>query len=795
MFRNLWFQLHWILGITAGVILAVVGVTGGLLSFEQDILRLINPGVMTVTPGQQARLSPDALRARIAEAAPERQINALSLVADANAAATVNFAGSGPTARRGETVYLDPYTGELLGTPRGREFFLDVMRLHRWLLAGDVGKQIVGASTVALIVLCLSGLYLRWPRHWRSLKTWLTFSFVRKGRGFLWDMHAVVGTWVLLLYLLMSVTGLYWSYEWYRNGLFALAGVERPAARGPGGPPAAAADQDNAALPSLDSAWQAFERQVADYSTARLQLPQRPGQPVTITYLDPRPAHERATNRIVIDTTDNTVVDHERYEDKPLGQRLMSSMLPLHSGSYFGKPGLILMMLASLGMPLFAITGWMLYLDRRSKKKTAKSLRRANEAATVALENHSEQPVLIAFASQSGTARNQAWMSAGILQAAGLPVVVRPLSSVGPDELGSFQRALFSLATFGAGEPPDNARGFMRRLNATKPVLSQLRYGLLSLGDSGYEHFCGFGRHIDKLLRSSGAQPWFEPVEVDDSDAESLTLWQQRLATVAGSSLPLQQEAPFDQWRLSSRTCLNPHSSALPCYHLELQALDGAATTWRAGDIAEIRIPTDAHPLVREYSIASVMEDGCIQLLVRQVRHANGEPGPGSAWLCSGLEVGAELELRIRKNSGFHGPQDDRPMILIGNGSGIAGLRAHLKERIQTGHTRNWLIFGERQAAHDFHYREDILAWLEDGMLQRLDLAFSRDQPKKVYVQHHLQAQAELLKDWLRQGAAIYVCGSVETMAPDVDRVLCTLLGDEAVEELYAQQRYQRDIY
>src|SRR5699024_8828901 len=151
-------------------------------------------------------------------------------------------------------------------------------------------------------------------------------------------------------------------------------------------------------------------------------------------------------------------------------------------------------------------------------------------------------------------------------------------------------------------------------------------------------------------------------------------------------------------------TCLNPKSSALPCYHLELQANDEVTTTWQAGDIAEIRIPTDTGPLVREYSIASTMEDGYIQLLVRQIKHGNGEPGPGSNWLCSQLEPGAELALRIRENKGFHGPNDGRPMILVGNGSGIAGLRAHMRERIQAGHTRNWLIFGERQAAHDFHY-------------------------------------------------------------------------------------------
>jgi len=365
MLRVFWFQLHWLIGITAGLVLAVVGFTGGMLSFEQPILRLLNPGIMTVQPAAAA-LSPDDLLARIHDAAPERQINSLSLSGQANHAAVVNFAGTGASARRGENVHVDPYTGELLGAPRGREFFLDVMRLHRWLLAGDVGKQIVGASTLALIVLSLSGLYLRWPRRLFNWRQWLTFSLARKGRALLWGMHSVIGTWVLLLYLLASFTGLYWSYEWYRSGLFSLAGVERPAQRSAG---AAGGGKPVATGPvSVGDGWRYFVETVEGYSLARVQLPRQAGQPISISYLDVRPAHERAFNQIKIQPDGSGALEHVRYVDKTAGEKLMGSIMPLHSGSFFGLPGLILMMLASLIMPLFAVTGWMLYLDRRRRK-------------------------------------------------------------------------------------------------------------------------------------------------------------------------------------------------------------------------------------------------------------------------------------------------------------------------------------------------------------------------------------------------------------------------------------------
>ncbi|MBU2323731.1 MAG: flavodoxin, partial [Gammaproteobacteria bacterium] len=138
---------------------------------------------------------------------------------------------------------------------------------------------------------------------------------------------------------------------------------------------------------------------------------------------------------------------------------------------------------------------------------------------------------------------------------------------------------------------------------------------------------------------------------------------------------------------------------------------------------------------------------------------------------------------------------DDRPLILIGNGTGLAGLRSLLRARVAAGQRRNWLLFGERSAAHDFYCRDELQGYLADGSLARLDLAFSRDQAERLYVQQRLRAAADELRSWLQAGAALYVCGSLQGMAAEVDGVLRELLGETALQALVEDGRYRRDVY
>ena len=677
-FRNAIFQLHWFLGITAGVVLALVGFTGAMLSFEDAILKQLNPGVMTVTPRGEP-LAPDALVARIRQQQPETALRSLTLSADPRDAATVGFAPPQNAAKgaRGESRQVDPYSGVLLAHPRGEGFFRTTMQLHRWLVADDIGKQIVGASTVILIFFCLSGLYLRWPRRWGSLRTWLALDWRQKGRNFLWHLHSIVGTWVLVAYLVMSLTGLWWSYEWYRDGLKAWAGES---------PPAQVRDSVAPADPSpeLDvaAAWHVFRQAAPAWSSVTLNWP-RDGEPVGFRYLDADPAHERARNELRLDPVTLAIAEHERYDTKPLRQRLVGGIFALHRGSYFGTAGVVVFMLASALMPLFAITGWMLYLDRRRKQRSARALGRVQPRLPAAAAS---EPILIAFASQTGTAERLAWQTAAALREAGCAVDVRPLGRLRPQQLADAGRALFVVSTFGEGEAPDSARGFARRLRVDLPPLSTLRYGVLALGDREYdESYCGFGRELDHWLHHAGAQPLFDRIEVDAGDAGALRHWQHHIGQFAGrTDLPDWNVPAYSRWRLTERTQLNPGSPGGPTFHLALAPAEPGELTWQAGDIAEVgprhdpasvaawlaragfdgtsEVDRDGAPealssalarahlpgieavcgqtpqsLVeslkplphREYSIASLPADGTLQLLVRQRRRPDGALGSG----------------------------------------------------------------------------------------------------------------------------------------------------------------------
>jgi sulfite reductase (NADPH) flavoprotein alpha-component len=167
----------------------------------------------------------------------------------------------------------------------------------------------------------------------------------------------------------------------------------------------------------------------------------------------------------------------------------------------------------------------------------------------------------------------------------------------------------------------------------------------------------------------------------------------------------------------------------------------------------------------------------------------------GSGWLTAGAKVGEDIALRVRANPNFHTPEGNGPLILIGNGTGIAGLRALLKGRIAAGQHRNWLIFGERNAAHDRFYGDELDRWRAQGQLERVDLVFSRDQAERRYVQHRVRECAEGLRRWVADGAAIYVCGSLQGMAPAVDAALSEVLGAETLEDLAISGRYRRDVY
>lgn len=213
----------------------------------------------------------------------------------------------------------------------------------------------------------------------------------------------------------------------------------------------------------------------------------------------------------------------------------------------------------------------------------------------------------------------------------------------------------------------------------------------------------------------------------------------------------------------------------------------------------------------RLYSISSspLAHAGEIHATVAVVRYRvrNMERGGVCSTLFADrVAVGDTLPIYIQPNKKFRLPGADVPMIMIGPGTGVAPFRAFLHERRALGCTgRNWLFFGERSAATDFLYRDELDCMVADRHLTRFDTAFSRDQERNIYVQDRMIEQAGGLWKWLQDGASIYVCGDATRMAKDVDAALHTIVEKEGnlnqdaakdyVQQLKEEHRYHRDVY
>ena len=897
MFKKTFFQIHWFLGITAGLILSIMGVTGAIYSYEQQITRWLNQDSYTVQVENKAKMTPAELYQHFQSTQPEMKINSITIAQAANESSTINYAKEG--ARRGANLMVNPYTAVTLPEVKGKEFFQFIQQLHRNLTVGPVGKQITGASTLMLIFFVLSGLYLRWPKK-HSFKQWFVIKPKLKGRNFLWDLHAVVGTWVVIFYLLLACTGLYWSYDWWRSGMFKVMGVEQPKpemqastsregqkqAQGENNNPQRQENreqrgersQDNTANSqqvrgqnterntdssksekkglkpeqiniALTQSWTGFNAKIGrDYSSATLSIPKKADGQMEISFVDAIPQHERARNKATFNYQTNQIEKLDLYEDKKLNEKIMSSMLPVHRGSFFGPIYQFIVMLAALAMPLFFVTGWMLYLKRRKQKKL--TLAAKGGIATQGITHNIDPnatPWLIAYATQTGVAEQLAWRTATSLQEAKQPTIVKAVQQLTVDDLMQNSQILFIASTYGTGEAPDLASVFEKKILSQKLDLSHLKFAVLALGSKEYPYsYCSFGHRIAAWLQDNGATALFETIEVNNSNNDDIQRW--NTALTASTQLDLQAmsiDKVYDQWKFIQRKLLNPNSLGESAYHIELQAHHDV--TWQAGDIAEIQpgnsqdridqflklqdisadtvVPSlqmtlaqalwnrdltvtlqafeDVEQLLtqlptlpsREYSIASIPEQHRLGLVVRQQRNAQGGLGLGSGWLTEHLSTKDTVALRIRSNESFHLITDDRPIICIGNGTGIAGLLSLLSARAHSRYTENWLIFGERQHQIDFFFKDTIQAWQNTAMLKRLDLAFSRDQEEKIYVHHKLRQNADELKQWIANGAVIYVCGSIQGMATDVDHVLNDILGSDLLDELRQQGRYRRDVY
>ena len=438
---------------------------------------------------------------------------------------------------------------------------------------------------------------------------------------------------------------------------------------------------------------------------------------------------------------------------------------------------------------------------------------------------------LIVYASQSGQAEQYAKHTAADLIHAHYSVGLVSIEDLSTEILLANSNILWIVSTYGEGDAPDTAQVFVERFLDARLQLNQHKYAVLALGDRRYVNFCSFGQRLDAWLKASGAHALFDMVQVDQMQQRDLDQFATALSNMTGiQAKQFSQQQTWHTLELKQRDLLNAGSQGTGLYHLQF-GLD-SSITWQSGDIALIQCMntpnqiaeflaihqldpllaeqltfknlrlTDASAIKaldiatwpelpqREYSIASIHNEAHLGLVVR-----HQVDGLGSTLLTQTLPLHSKLQVAIRRNPSFHLDTSDTPCIFIGNGSGIAGLLAHLKQRDCLGQSQNWLIYGERQCTFDAVFDEQLTTWKTQQHLQHLDRVYSRDNQQDRYVQDVIRRQADQFKAWLDQGAQIYLCGSLQGMAQGVDQVLLEILGQDALQQLKQEKRYLRDVY
>jgi sulfite reductase (NADPH) flavoprotein alpha-component len=332
---------------------------------------------------------------------------------------------------------------------------------------------------------------------------------------------------------------------------------------------------------------------------------------------------------------------------------------------------------------------------------------------------------------------------------------------------------------------------------------------------------------IHLALSFEAGAPAYEPGDSLDLFADNDPVYVDELLKIADLATDEKLRAEFiksrDVTTLSLKT-VETYAASTGHQYVKALLADGQAKEWIAGRqlidlIATFPIALDAEKLraltrplaPRAYSIASSRREvgDEAHLLVSAVRydsHGRARKGVASNYVAERLKRGQHVRVKLKPNRHFALPAPDKDIIMVGPGTGVAPFRAFVQERrATTASGRSWLFFGDRTFTHDFLYQLDWQDALKDGALTRMDVAFSRDTPEKIYVQHKLwQRRADLI-EWLDGGAYFYLCGDAKAMAKDVRAALVRAYADvksltpeaaeQAVVTLEREKRYLQDTY
>jgi sulfite reductase (NADPH) flavoprotein alpha-component len=733
-----WRAFHRWLGLTAGTLAVVLGVTGAILALDP----VQQAGQAPAAPGD---LPVAALVERVTRSVPGveevRRLPTGSIV-------VFSFAGDQPQAS-----YVDPANGQVLGPWQPSALPRWVKNPHRSLLLGDAGRW--GAAGIALTMglLCASALVLLLRRMggWRKLAARVRGTLSQR-------IHVVAGRVMLAILCLTSLTALTMSAS--TLGLMELDTRAEPEVLSVA---AGQPDMPGAQLVALQS--------IAVKALHRLTFPSAsdPEDTWKISTAQGQGWADRYSGQMLA------------WQDATLAQRVYDLAVVLHTGEA-AWPWAVVLGLAGASVLLFWLSGVVIWWQARRQAPSITG----NTPLTQA-------DVLIFVASEGGST----WGFAQTLQDA----LEQSGHRVHTSALANFQttpatRHVFVLAaTYGEGQAPAHASQALDRI--AKLDSSAVPVTVLGFGDRQFPAFCAFAKALDQTLRAQG-WPALLPLEcIHQQSGQQFARWGVALAQVLGEPLVLEHVPsvpPTTALTLLARQDYpgvdGPATAILrfawPAQGLGARLRGQGLQRFAAGDLIGIVPPGSSVP--RYYSLASGWKDGFVEICVRQI--------PGG--LCSthllGLQQGERISAFIRPNPGFALPRSRRPVLLIGAGTGVSPLAGFVRRN--DAHRPMHLYFGGRDPNRDFYFGTEIQHWLDEGRLATLQTAFSRVPNGGGYVQDALRRDAERVRGLVARGAIVRVCGSravARGVAETLDGLLAPL--QLSVSSLRAKERYAEDVF
>ena len=380
--KQLFLACHRYAGFLAGFIFFAVCLSGSILIFEDELTPLLYAHEQVVEVGSH-RMATDNLVAKAKAVFPQQQLFRMEISSDKDRSVKFLYG----TKKIGyQYAFLNPYTGEVLSKGLwNNRFFPIVLNFHRFLLAGPIGKTITGLSCLFILFISLSGIYLWWPSSKRVLKQRLKIKTDAKRKRLIWDIHAVGGFYVCIVLLLITLTGLVWSYTWVNKQLFMLLDGEL-ASKEQVIPPT---EEVATNATPYETIIQAVEADLPAAGDMILTFPTKKTPAVLVTKRqgDIWPTRDR----IYYDSRSGALLSAQKFADQSRGTQVRQMIKPLHTGAWLGLSSKLIYFIAMLFAASLPITGFLIWQGKRKKKPLQKKSTNVPQKATFR-----RKPVLIA---------------------------------------------------------------------------------------------------------------------------------------------------------------------------------------------------------------------------------------------------------------------------------------------------------------------------------------------------------------------------------------------------------------